>query len=242
MSDTTWNTIELSIVRALAIQVRAMTSNQIARGWFDISRNPQKAAKATLRRLASAGLIESVRAEAPVPLRLSRPLLQWKTGGRRPSDDQLVAVAASGRKRASLTHSLLTIYRASRRAYRVFGSFADEHQLRWCEIGHDLHLAEVFVAYRSFRPDLARLWLGEGAFPKLGFHIRGMKDPDAFLVDASGRARRVIEFVGSYEVDHLQAFHAHCSAEAARRLRIHRGLKRAFRHLYPDEGIGYELW
>ena len=242
MSYTTWSTVEFSIVRALALQVRAMTSTQVARGWFANCRNPKKAAKAALRRLELAGLVTRETVEAPVPQRLSRPLFQWKVGSHQPTDALLSTVAECGRKRCSLPHTRLATYRASSRACRVFGSFAHAGHSRACEIGHDLHLAEVFIFYKEFMPALAPYWHGEGAFPKLGFDIRGMKDPDALLVDETGRGRGVIELVGSYEVDHLRAFHAHCAGGGARRLRFHRGLRRVFPRLYSDEGTGYELW
>jgi hypothetical protein len=100
----------------------------------------------------------------------------------------------------------------------------------------------VFLRYRLLRPRLATGWRGEATLPKLGFAIRGMKDPDAFLVDSQSRCRRVIEVVGTYEVHHLCAFHAHCAGDAAARLARHRGLSTAFSNLYPQEGIGYELW
>ena len=59
--------------------------------------------------------------------------------------------------------------------------------------------------------------MGEAARPKAGFRI---KDPDAFLIDAAGKVRRVIESGGKYEPDRVEAFHDHC----------------------VTEGLPYELW
>jgi hypothetical protein len=34
--------------------------------------------------------------------------------------------------------------------------------------------------------------------------------PDAFLVDAAGRVRRVIESAGRYDAAQVESFHEHC--------------------------------
>ena len=71
-----------------------------------------------------------------------------------------------------------------------------------------------------------------------------MKDPDAFLINKSGVADRVIEFAGSYDVDHLRAFHQHCSGAAAQRLATcgWEKSKSGLGKIYDPAGTNYELW
>jgi hypothetical protein len=71
-----------------------------------------------------------------------------------------------------------------------------------------------------------------------------MKDPDAFLVSPNGTASRILEFAGSYDAEHLAAFHEHCAGGGASRL-ADSGWgddDNPFSQLYHPAGTGYELW
>jgi hypothetical protein len=221
-----------------------LTGDQVAREWFGTASDPIACAGRALERLRSGGLIDRRTLEAHPLLPQSGPLLAWKPGMPRPTHDQFQSLADRARGRWPLAHIPLEVYVASKQTCRLFGAFVDAQGARHCETTHDLHLAEVFVLYRLRKPRLASQWLGEGAFPKLGLELRGMKDPDAFLIDSQGAAQRVIEFAGSYEVDHLRAFHNHCSGGAADKLSRQRRERTEglLSRLYPVEGISYELW
>lgn len=65
-----WQTVERAILRALSLQIRIMTADQILRAWFQ---NPIQAPK-TVHRLESAGLIEKQLTEA-------HPLITLRKGG-----------------------------------------------------------------------------------------------------------------------------------------------------------------
>ena len=47
----------------------------------------------------------------------------------------------------------------------------------------------------------------EDVFPKAGFRI---KNPDAFLLDDSGKPMRVVESAGRYGIPQIESFHQHC--------------------------------
>ncbi len=49
---------------------------------------------------------------------------------------------------------------------------------------------------------------------------RGVKNPDAFLIDNRGEPRRVIESAGAYSQMQVESFHRHCQ----------------------QAGLPYELW
>lgn len=247
-----WSAAELSIARALALQVRVMTVRQVAAGWFADAVDPQAAAQTVLSRLANVGICESLTREAHPLLPLKAPLFVWNVGDPCPTADHWDQIAAQSRNRWDQPHVPVEVWRATKRATHVWGAFHDARRIRHSEVSHDLHLAEVFVRYRCHHQHAAAAWLGEAAFPKLGFELKGMKDPDAFLVNESGVAYRVVEFAGSYEADHLWDFHAHCSGRAAEKLArrfssrpvsaLRRPSASRLASLYAPGGTAYELW
>jgi len=209
----TWTERDLSIVEALASQVRLLSRAQVVRGWWDPSVRAEEHAAARLRRLARAGLVLAFRVNAHPPIELAGPVVSWT-----PDDPAPDCEAVSRRLRDRWTEPArpTPVYAASRRAANLFGcSGGDLPPLEHRD--HDLLLGEVFVRYRREDPGDAACWVGEAARPKAGFRI---KDPDAFLIDATGAVRRVIESGGKYEPDRVAAFHEYCATE----------------------GLPYELW
>ncbi len=238
---TAWSETEAAILRALAFQVRILTAEQIARGWCA---GNDELAKEALARLGLARLVSHRWVEAHQPVPMSRPLYRWQPGKLPPFDRDLVAVADKSCRRWNDRLLGAIVYFASPYASRLFGAFHDARHLKDCEVTHDLQLSEVFLHYANRTPRLASRWRGEGSFPKLGFAIRGMKDPDAFLVNQEGQIERIVELAGKYSTEHLRAFHNHCSGAAAQRLRAY-AMRRpscTLAKLYPLEGTGYELW
>lgn len=241
---TNWTTTEFALLRALSMQVQGTTLDQIARALFLRQQSPLKRAEQALERLAAAQLIESRVVETHPLESFAKPLFVWKPGDPHPTDHRLKKLSLRARSRWHLSPVAQTIYVATRYAARCFGAFLDSRRVRACEATHNIHLAEVFVYYSVRRPRLAAMWLGEGAFPKLGFDIKGMKDPDAYLINHTGTAEQIIEFAGSYSADHLANFHSHCAGRGASRLaqfcRDHRDFRLA--KLYAPQGTRYELW
>lgn len=244
MVTTTWTAEEASILRALALQIPCLTFAQITRGWLTKSADAHAIAEQRLTRLAAAGLITQRVVEAHPVLTLDKPMFTWQPGEAPPGERRLLNLALRARERWQAAYVPTTIYVAAKKANQLFGAFLAASHTRECEATHNLHLGELLVRYRTVRPKLAAAWWGEAAFPKLGFDIKGMKDPDAFLLDPSGQALRIVEFVGSYSAEHLEKFHEHCAGGAAHRLarflrpRFHSDLGQ----LYSPTGTAYELW
>lgn len=239
-----WTTTELSVARALTLQVHILSHDQIARGWFNQTVDGTQAAADSLQRLEAAQLICRRILEAHSIKPMSRPLLAWSPGRPEPTQQALEQIALTSNRRWSGGASPVEIFCSSPLAARLFGAFGDAGRLKPCEATHDLHLSEVFVRYLTKSPVLARKWLGESALPKMGFLFKGMKDPDAFLIDQNRKACRIVEFSGKYSVEHLRAFHQHCSGLAAQRIARVRpsGSPGFLTALYATEGTRYEVW
>ncbi|MDZ4684003.1 MAG: hypothetical protein SH850_02870 [Planctomycetaceae bacterium] len=244
MQSSEWSPAEQDLLRTIALRVRLVTATQIVRGWFADATNRERSPEDVIARLVTAGLMEHRRTEAHPLLDLRQPLFAWKAGTPEPSDNQLRAIAERSRARWDQPHQSVEVSLATKRATALFGAFVDARGSRPHEATHDLHLTEVYLVYRRRFPRLATQWHGEAEFPKMGFEIAHMKDPDAFLIDRTGAATRIIEFAGSYEADHLKAFHIHCAGGAARRLATSGWTKTGspWARLYSPVGTSYELW
>lgn len=238
-----WHPVERSILRALALQVRLMTRDQIARIWFADTPTPNQFAEETVRRLEDAGLLRREIVEAHPLLSLEETLLAWTPYEGMPSEEVLQDISRIAIDRWELAEQPVEVFVATRDASHLFGAFHCESSSKHCEATHDLHVAEVFVRYSLRQPACAVKWLGESAFPKLGFEIHRMKDPDAFIVDEAGSIQRVVEFAGKYDVKHLEDFHHHCAGQACDR--IARSVQNAdglLARLYSPSGTEYEIW
>lgn len=244
MQSGEWSPAEQDVLRTIALRVRLVTAAQIDRGGFTETTPTEGSRANALSRLEAAGLIERRRTEAHPLLDLRQPLLAWKVGTPGPSDSQLRVIAERSRARWDQPHQPVDVYRATKRATALLGAFVDARDSRPHEATHDLHLTEVYLVYRRRFPRLATQWHGEAEFPKLGFEIAHLKDPDALLIDRTGVATRIVEFAGSYEADHLRAFHEHCAGGAARRLATQGWAKAGspWARLYAPAGTSYELW
>ncbi|MGE0761465.1 MAG: hypothetical protein AB7O38_30910, partial [Pirellulaceae bacterium] len=198
---------EFAVLRALTLQVRVATADQVARGWFAAADDPLLAAQACLAGLEKQQLTTKRLLEAHPMLPLSTPLFSWKPGQPQPTCAELENLAAKLQARWSEPNVAVEVYLAAPRASRLFGAFVDARHLKHCEVTHDLHLTEAFLGYCASDPRCHQWWWGEAAFPKIGQLIRFAKDPDAFLLDSRGGARRVVEFAGTYDAHHLHRFH-----------------------------------
>lgn len=242
--STEWTTDEFAIMRALALQAPGMTFAQIAHGWFHHKHAAIEEAQRAVARLLSAGLIEARSVESHPLVPLERPLFSWKPGDSDPSLSRLSSTAQRARARWSAPLEAVTIYIASRFTARLFGAFLDAGRAKACEVTHNLHLSSLFIRYLTKRSKTAVEWIAEAGFPKLGFDIKGIKDPDAYLVTTEGKIERVIEVVGCYSEDHLAQFHRHCAGRGAAQLvRFAAGEKRSWlAQMYAPQGTAYELW
>lgn len=203
----------MDVLRTLALRVRCLSLDQIARVWWPDARNQEDAVRARLRTFERAGLLRRVTVDAAPRLDLEGPILAWSVGEAKPDCG---AMSWQLRKRWGKLTSPLPLYVATAHGANLFGAFADRPP-RENDVDHDLHLSEVYLYYRRRRPQEAGHWLGEAVFPKAGKNI---KDPDAFIVDEGLRPIRVVEFGGRYDQRRVAAFHDHCA----------------------DQELPYELW
>ena len=198
-----WTHRDFDIAETLARRVRLLSLAQICRIWWPQARSP-RIVRRRLGRLAAGGLVHRAIVNVHPPLDVSRPLAAWQPTEAEP-DFLEVSVRAKARWRE--TSGPQELFFATRLAANLFGSTAGQlpalnHR------DHDLLLGQVYALYRATRPAAAREWVGEDSLPKAGYRI---KDPDAFLVDASGSLLRVIESAGRYSAAQCHSFHEHCA-------------------------------
>lgn len=221
-----------------------LTADQIARCWFRHHTVDPGYADAAIRRLEASRMIKRQVFEAHPLIRLTRPLLAWNPGEQNPTAEQFEKLAALSRDRWKKKQVPTEVFTATPISSRLFGAFFNVLGSRDCEATHDLHLSQVFMNYVTNDRRAMDKWWGEAAFPKLGLEIKGMKDPDAFVLGGSGQIERVVEFAGIYTAEHLATFHAHCAGQAARKIaaRLPSLKTPILSRLYAKMGTSYELW
>lgn len=198
----TWTTRELDIVETLTRRVRLLSLSQLGRVWWPEA-SSHRVVRLAMRRLLHAELILRSVINAHPLLVIKGPLLAWMPGQDAPDS------TAIGNRIKSRWHGAaepIEVYWPSPLAANLFGSTARDLPAL-LHRDHDLLLSEVYVLYRTQRPQLATRWLGECVFPQSGFRL---KDPDAFLFGDDGRPARVIESAGRYGVAQVESFHEHC--------------------------------
>ena len=196
-----WTELEIEIMTVLTCQVRVLSEQQLVRGWQKL--HSMETLAFSVARLNAARLIRFEKWSVVLPVIGSAPMFTWKPGENEPDTWPL---SKQARSRWDRSESNVLVYQATEHAGRIFGSRSG-HNTRVIERRHDLLLAEVFVLYRLQLPNLAEYWVGEDTLPMAE---RGVKNPDAFLLDDNYRPRRVIESAGSYSQKQMDTFHEYC--------------------------------
>jgi hypothetical protein len=200
--NATWTNRDLDIVETLTRRVTLLAIGQIVRIWWPTAGSP-RVVRRRLRRLVAAGLIDCRLVNIHPILPLAGPLVSWTPEKPEPDAE---AIASSTRARWYTHCEPQEVYLATKLSANLFGSTSNrlpplEHR------DHDLLLAEVYTLYRERRPQEASLWVGEHALSKAGYRV---KDPDAFLIDPTGKCCRAIESAGHYDSTRIEEFHQHC--------------------------------
>ncbi len=243
MTDTNLAATALDVLRALAVQIRFVTQEQLTRGWFYGRSNASAESMRVIEFLAHRGLIDRARIEVRDSDPVAKPLFAWRPGEPDPSPrrwEQLAAHLAARWSERFTTHEVLF---ASPAAANFFGA-KDAGTGRPCEWSHDYRLTEVYLRYRAVEPKAIACWQGELARSKWGKQVPRMKDPDAMLLDDTGTIQRIIEVAGKYSAEHLADLHNHCAGDGYERLdawqqRLGTPLPN---NPYELVEIGYELW
>lgn len=202
---------DLEIFDTLTRRVRVLSLEQIARTWWPDSANPTRTAEGRIKSFAAEGLLKIEHAPAHPELDLQNPVAQWSPGDEDP-DHGATSYRLQSRWRL---HPILTpCISASRLAAARFGGYGGRPP-KDVERTHDIHMARVFLFYRTRQPDLVRYWVFEEqikAERKRSRSLYGQKLPDVFL--RCGGSVRVIEFGGAYSKEKLFSFHDYCKGNA----------------------------
>jgi len=202
------------ILEALALRVRLIAADQVARaGWPD-QVNALRNARSRLRQLASQGAVCQFRVLAQPLLELVSPLYQWQPGQESPDYLRIERVLRN-RWREPARHT--RVFVASPRTLLQFGMRSRPALKNDCQVTHDLHVTQVYLHFCRERPELANRWIGED---ELAPSRRHQVLPDAMLIDSSGQPQCAIEFGGRYPAARLERFHMDCA----------------------ERGLPYELW
>jgi hypothetical protein len=102
------------LVRALALQVRLLTLDQMRRGWFPASKLVSDEATDCADHLVTAGLLERRVVEAHPVIDLKKPLFAWAPGSRHPSASDFQAIADASRMRWNSPHLAVEVFTAWR--------------------------------------------------------------------------------------------------------------------------------
>ena len=200
--DAKWTDETRDILDALTGQVRLMTLSQISAIW-DLGKRGDASVSHLVSRLVKSGLLSGDVWHLPkIPIG-EVPLVQWEP--KTPSAD-MNAVERQIADRWSGPCEPVPVVSASQKAARLFGSSSGGHPPPHHR-NHDLLLAAVYVRHRLSPEAKIETWIGEDALPMAE---RGIKHPDAFVVDRDNRILRVVESAGRYSVKQLLSFHDYC--------------------------------
>ena len=212
MVGATWTDEIVDLLETLTCRVRVLSFRHLQRGWSEQFGGPPAVVDSVHRLIAADLIVGDVWNVQPSPIR-PNPIIAWSPRDAQPN---LLEAEPVVRNRWDRHPVPTPVIAATDRASRLFGSrgfgFPPENHRN-----HDLLLSSVYLRYRIHHPKLAQNWLGEDA---VQLAERGVKNPDAFLLDDSGDVVRVIESAGRYSLDQLESFHRHCKAA----------------------GLPYELW
>lgn len=202
-----------AILDSLVRRIRVLSVGQVARTWFEATRDPGRFATRRLRLLEQAGLIERYEELVRPELSFKTPLASWKPGRTEPAFSRLATQLAS-RWQQPVRRTPVLI--ATKAAGTKLGGHGGRRPRR-SEVSHDLSLAGLFLHLLETEPDVAATWTSEAGLRRLGFGAK-TKLPDA-LVHRESRPT-VIELGGIYAASKLQEFHGFCQTH----------------------GLAYEIW
>ena len=188
--------VENAVLEFMSCRVRVSTSEQLATA-FSLSAR-------ALKRLVLAGYLRELNSFARRPSLGTQLQAAWN-GGELP-DAGALSYALRVRWGNSPT-TQVRVFAATTKACTLFG--APTPRLKTHQIGHDLALCDVAIAYRESNPTQAAMWCGEDTMA----HTRcglGEKLPDAFIVDSS-EVTKVIELCSGYPRKRLHEFMDDCA-------------------------------
>jgi len=200
---------DVEILQALTEHVRAFSLPQIARTWWAASKNSVENTGDRLKLLATDKLVELHRAPAHPEIELINPVIDW-----RPGDPDPDFGPSSYKLQARWNqHPVMTVcVSATRIAMNRFGGHGGRPP-REIERTHDIHMAAVYLLYRSRSPEIMSGWIFEERLKQERRREKFERLPDVILRPEGG-PERVIEFGGAYSKAKLTLFHAYCNEKS----------------------------
>ncbi len=199
-----WTKRDIEILDALSARVHLMSLNQIARTWWENTKNAVANARTRLSQLEDGGLISHERLMLSPELPLVQPLVTWTPGNPAP---EFSSLAYRLMTRWTDSPILTQIYTATKQAARHFGGHGGR-PIRSTERTHDLHLATVFLIKRQDPRFRTSFWLSESSVYDRRVSKKE-KLPDAIIKVS----RTAIEFGGEYDKQKLRSFHDYCAQQ-----------------------------
>ena len=204
MIERTWTPAVYDLMQTLTCRVRLLSLAHIHQGWTK-QLGTSSAVVDTIKQLIDGRILVGDVWDLPESPVGKKPLASWTPNCGTPDLDEIAEIV---RTRWDGPSTPTPVVAATHHAARLFGSSAGglpptNHR------NHDLLLACVYIRYRMTKPQLAATWLGEDA---VAIAERGVKNPDAFLINDAGEVTRVIESAGRYSLEQLESFHRHCKS------------------------------
>ena len=190
------------ILEALSLRTPVLSMEQIGRTWFS---EGTAVARKRMTFLAESNWLKIATVAAHPILKLAAPVFTWKPGEQLP-DPRRISRDLQSRWTRPLRPTAVCV--PTRRTLSAFGGKA--RRLAAAQATHDLHVAEVFLRYRTSVPDKAARWTGEGVLASRG---RNTKLPDAIIAGTSDEPPLVVEFGGAYPAARVDGILEHCLAE-----------------------------
>lgn len=210
--ETALTTRDRAILEALTQRVRVLTLRQIARTWWADS--GERAAESRLRRLEAQNLLSLRRELAHPEIEISEPTVAWEPGKQ---DPDAGALSYRLQSRWTMLPSSTLCVSATRLSASNFGGHGGRPS-RAVERTHDIHMAAVYLVYRSRSPEVLQWWIFEERIKAERKLVTGRaktfgeKLPDAILRTPLGP--KAIEFGGAYGKDKVLSFHRYCKDQA----------------------------
>lgn len=220
-------TRDKALIRALALDVRLATPDQVRRGWgWPPSDSGLRNCRERLRKLVDAGLLRAANVPSTPLLDLKEPVVVWEPGD--PSPDFDAASHALKSRWGDLEERPTPVYMASPKGASVYGGKGRQGYTKLDQATHDLHVTELYIRIREDSPELAGEWVGEDIIS--GELRKYEKLADAEIRDHQGTTVLYLEFGGRYDAREVKKKHDYFAGEPLRPGAPHR------------QPFPYEIW
>ena len=193
------------ILTGMTWKYSVVTSRQIADTYFATCKDSLRQAERFLEGMIRTGFIAKRTVMAHLLTAPNVPLFSWEIG-QSPFDANAVKNVIDNRWVIELVPT--TIYSATRKAVNAFGGQLAK-SIQTLHICHDLYCASVYLSKEEFFPEEAADWLSERVYES---HLSEHEKPGDARLRSQGEDYRLIEILGRYTLEHIQAIHPYCES------------------------------